>query len=321
MNEKTDIKPIYDFHEQLKNELQKFVVGYDTLIDILTLGLLSNGTIIIEGAPGTAKTSVCRLFAKNIGGTFGRMQGAVDVQPADIIGVRIYDRNTNRFNFQKGPIFSNIFLADEINRMTPKAQGSLLESLAERQVTLDNNTYSLPSPFMVVATQNPYEMEGTFQLIESQKDRFTLSVNLNQLSSEDEAEILAREIGRKLDLDKIIESDNPLITTDDVKHMQDAVRNVFASPDILAYIADIVTATRKHGDIKLGVSTRGSLALLKGAQSYAAIQGRDYVIPDDVKYIVPFAFSHRLILKREALLGGSSVSKVLSDILNTVPVR
>ncbi|MDO5845064.1 MAG: MoxR family ATPase, partial [Methanocorpusculum sp.] len=249
------------------------------------------------------------------------IQGAVDIQPADIIGVRTYDRNTNKFDFAPGPIFSNVFLADEINRMTPKAQGSLLESLAERQVTLDNITYPLPSPFMVVATQNPFEMEGTFQLIESQKDRFTFCVILSQLSSDDEAEILSREMNKQLDLEKIIEADKPLITLEDVKRMQETARNVYASPDILAYIADIVTATRKHDDIKLGISTRGSLALLRGVQSYAAIQGRSYVIPDDVKYIVPFAFSHRLILKREAQLGGSTVSKVISGILNTIPVR
>lgn len=320
MNEKPDIKPIFDFHEQIKGELRKFVVGYEELTDLLTIALLSNGTIVIEGAPGTAKTSVCRLFAKKIGGTFGRIQGAVDVQPADITGVRTYDRNTNKFDFAKGPIFSNIFLADEINRMTPKAQGSLLESLAEKQVTIDNIAYPLPSPFMVVATQNPYEMEGTFQLIEAQKDRFTFSIVLSHLSAEDETKILEREINRELDMDKLNEN-KPIITLEDAKSMQDLVRNVYASKEILEYIADVVTATRKHGDVKLGISTRGSLALLRGVQSYAAVNGRNYVIPDDVKFIAPFVFTHRLVLKREAILAGSSVSKVISDVLGSVPVR
>lgn len=320
MSEKTDMKEVREFYEKMQESLQKFIVGYDELINTLTIALLSDGTIIIEGVPGTAKTSACKLFAKKIGGTFGRLQGAVDIQPIDILGMRTYTKEGG-FTFTKGPVFSNIFLVDEMNRLTPKAQGALLEAIAERQVTIDNERYQLSSPFMVIATQNPYEMEGTFMLIEAQKDRFTYNVQVNPLSAEDEMKILARDINRDLDLKSLLAKETAITTPENIAKMQEAVRTVYASEDILGYIADLVTATRKHSDVKLGVSTRGSLALLRGAQAYAAIQGRDYIIPDDVKHLVPYVFSHRIMLKREAQLTGVTVPSVISAILESVPVR
>lgn len=320
MSEKTDMKEVREFYEKMQESLQKFIVGYDELINTLTIALLSDGTIIIEGVPGTAKTSACKLFAKKIGGTFGRLQGAVDIQPIDILGMRTYTKEGG-FTFAKGPVFSNIFLVDEMNRLTPKAQGALLEAIAERQVTIDNERYQLSSPFMVIATQNPYEMEGTFMLIEAQKDRFTYNVQVNPLSAEDEMKILARDMKRDLDLKSLLAKETAITTPENIAKMQEAVRTVYASEDILGYIADLVTATRKHSDVKLGVSTRGSLALLRGAQAYAAIQGRDYIIPDDVKHLVPYVFSHRIMLKREAQLTGVTVPSVISAILESVPVR
>jgi MoxR-like ATPase len=208
-----------------------------------------------------------------------------------------------------------------MNRLTPKAQGTLLEAMAERQVTIDNERYQLSSPFMVIATQNPYEMEGTFMLIEAQKDRFTYNVQVNPLSAEDEMKILARDMNRDLDLKSLLAKETAITSPENIAKMQEAVRTVYASEDILGYIADLVTATRKHSDVKLGVSTRGSLALLRGAQAYAAIQGRDYIIPDDVKHLVPYVFSHRIMLKREAQLTGVTVPSVISAILESVPVR
>ena len=320
MSEKPDMKEVREFYEKMQESLQKFIVGYDELINTLTIALLSDGTIIIEGVPGTAKTSACKLFAKKIGGTFGRLQGAVDIQPIDILGMRTYTKESG-FTFTKGPVFSNIFLVDEMNRLTPKAQGALLEAIAERQVTIDNERYQLSSPFMVIATQNPYEMEGTFMLIEAQKDRFTYNVQVNPLSAEDEMKILARDMKRDLDLKSLLAKETAITTPENIAKMQEAVRTVYASEDILGYIADLVTATRKHSDVKLGVSTRGSLALLRGAQAYAAIQGRDYIIPDDVKHLVPYVFSHRIMLKREAQLTGVTVPSVISAILESVPVR
>ena len=320
MSEKPDMKEVREFYESMQTSLQKFIVGYESLIETLIVALLSDGTVIIEGVPGTAKTSVCKLFARNIGGSFGRLQGAVDIQPQDITGVRVFTKETG-FKFNKGPVFSTIFLVDEINRLTPKAQGALLEALAERQVTIDNERYHLPSPYMVIATQNPYGMEGTFMLIEAQKDRFTYSVQVNPLSAEEEMRILARDMNRDLDLKALLAKETAITTPEKISRMQESIRTVYASEDILGYIADLITATRKHGDVKLGVSTRGSLALLRGSQAYAAIQGRGYIIPDDVKYLVPHVFSHRIMLKREAQLTGVTVQNVIDNILETVPVR
>jgi len=321
MTDAQNLDTIRTFHEQLKERLHQCIIGYDDLMDLLTIAFLSDGALLMEGVPGTAKTTLCKFFAQNIGGKFGRLQGAVDILPMDVIGVQKYQQDKNTFTFSEGPVFSNLFLVDEINRMTPKAQGALLEALAERQVTIDNKTIPLPEPFIVIATQNPYEMEGTFNLIESQKDRFTLSYRIKHLDVEDEVSVLRKGMGSGLDLDTYI-SDAPLISDPaEILKMQETVRSIYASDDILAYIGDLVEATRHHNDVRLGISTRGSLALLRSAMANAAIQGRDYVIPDDIKYIAPFAFAHRIILKRESALGGVSIEKIIAEILGTVPVR
>lgn len=321
MTDAQNLDNIRKFHEQLKERLHKCIIGYDDLMDLLTIAFLSDGALLMEGVPGTAKTTLCKFFAQNIGGKFGRLQGAVDILPMDVIGVQKYHQDKNTFTFSEGPIFSNLFLVDEINRMTPKAQGALLEALAERQVTIDNKTILLPEPFIVIATQNPYEMEGTFNLIESQKDRFTLSYRIEHLTVEDEVSVLRKGMGSGLNLSSYT-SDAPLISDPaDILKMQETARSIYASDDILAYIGDLVEATRHHSDIRLGISTRGSLALLRSSMAYAAIQGRDYVIPDDVKYLTPFAFAHRIILKRESALGGVSIGMIIAEILGTVPVR
>ena len=321
MTENQNIDNIHTFHEDLKKRLHQCIIGYDDLMDLLTIAFLSDGALLMEGVPGTAKTTLCKFFAQNIGGKFGRLQGAVDILPMDVIGVQKYNQDDKTFTFTEGPIFANLFLVDEINRMTPKAQGALLEALAERQVTIDNQTKHLPNPFLVIATQNPYEMEGTFNLIESQKDRFTLSYRIEHLNVEDEVSVLKKGITSGLDLgtyqqQKLIVEDPAAILA-----MQETVRSVYASDDILSYIGDLVEATRHHPDIKLGISTRGSLALLRSAMANAAIHGRDYVIPDDVKYLVPFVFAHRIILKRESSLNKISVDSIIKQILQTVPVK
>ena len=321
MTENQNIDNIHTFHEDLKKRLHQCIIGYDDLMDLLTIAFLSDGALLMEGVPGTAKTTLCKFFAQNIGGKFGRLQGAVDILPMDVIGSQKYHQDDKTFTFTEGPIFANLFLVDEINRMTPKAQGALLEALAERQVTIDNQTKHLPSPFLVIATQNPYEMEGTFNLIESQKDRFTLSYRIEHLNVEDEVSVLKKGITSGLDLgtyqqQKLLVEDPAAILA-----MQETVRSIYASDDILSYIGDLVEATRNHPDIKLGVSTRGSLALLRSAMANAAIHGRDYVIPDDVKYLVPFVFAHRIILKRESSLNKISVDSIIKQILETVPVK
>ncbi len=321
MTDAQNFDTIRTFHEQLKGRLHQFIIGYDDLMDLLTIAFLSDGALLMEGVPGTAKTTLCKFFAQNIGGKFGRLQGAVDILPMDVIGVQKYHQDQNTFTFSEGPIFSNLFLVDDINRMTPKAQGALLEALAERQVTIDNKTLPLPEPFLVIATQNPYEMEGTFNLIESQKDRFTLSYRIKHLGVDDEVSVLKKDMGSGLN-PETYKADGLLISDPaDIMNMQETVRSVYASDDILAYVGDLVQETRKHSVIRLGISTRGSLALLRSAKAYAAIQGRDYVIPDDIKHLVPFAFAHRIILKRESVLSGAEVDKVIEQILGTVPVR
>lgn len=321
MTDNSSLTAIHQFHVQMKEDLHRVIVGYDALIDLMTIALLSEGNIILEGVPGTAKTSICKMFAKNIAGEFGRLQGSVDIQPADVLGVRMYLKENDEFVFQKGPVFSNVLLVDEVNRMTPKAQAALLEALAERQVTVDNINYPLPSPFMMVATQNPYEMDGTFQLIEAQKDRFMFSIQVSHLTSEEEYEILRRGMQDGLNLERYFDTNRTITSVRDILEMQKIVRSIYVSEDIIAYIGDVVMATRTHGDVKLGVSTRGSLALLRGAQAKAAMQERDYVIPDDVKSLALYALAHRLALKRESVLGGITVSQVITDILNSVAVQ
>lgn len=321
MTEMQTTDNIHTFHETLKERLHQCIIGYDDLMDLLTIAFLSDGALLMEGVPGTAKTTLCKFFAQNIGGKFGRLQGAVDILPMDVIGSQKYNLDDKTFTFTEGPIFSNLFLVDEINRMTPKAQGALLEALAERQVTIDNQTIPLLSPFLVIATQNPYEMEGTFNLIESQKDRFTLSYRIEHLNVKDEVSVLKKGMASGLDPGTYLEQEPLVKDPADILAMQEKVRSVYASDDILSYIGDLVEATRRHPDIKLGVSTRGSLALLRSAMANAAIHDRDYVIPDDVKYLVPFVFAHRIILKRESILTNISVDSVILQILETVPVK
>ena len=315
-----DVSKVREFHENLKENIHKVIIGYDSLIDVLSAAVLTGGHILLEGVPGTAKTTICRMFADFIGGKFGRLQGAVDVQPADVLGFTVYSKEGATSDFRKGPIFSNIFLIDEINRLTPKTQSALIEPLAERQVTYDSVSYPLPKPFLTVASQNPYENAGgTFTLIDAQADRFAYSVVLTQLDREAELAVLDREI------DGALLSDEPKTPSKeiniDIDALRSAVKEVHVSPEIRGYIADIIMATRKHGDVSLGSSTRGSISLLRGAQVIAAINGRGYVIPDDVKYIAPYTLRHRLFLKNEAVLSGVTQVRVLETILNTVTVR
>lgn len=315
-----DVSLVQQFHENLKENIKKVIVGYDSLIDVLSAAILTGGHILLEGVPGTAKTTVCRLFADFIGGKFGRQQGAVDVQPADILGFTVYSKEGLTSTFKQGPIFSNVFLIDEINRLTPKTQSALIEPLAERQVTLDSESRPLPYPFIVIASQNPYEKAGgTFSLIDAQVDRFAYSVVLSQLDREDELTVLDREIENALIPQRKTNTAKGLEINLDA--LSAAVKKVHISPEIRGYVADIIIATRKHGDVSLGVSTRGSISLLRGAQVIAAINGRGYVIPDDVKYMVPYTLRHRLFLKNEAVLNGVTQMRVLETILNTVTVR
>jgi MoxR-like ATPase len=244
----------------------------------------------------------------------------VDTQPADILGIRIYDQEKREFLLKKGPIFSNFTLIDEINRITPKTQSAFIEAMSERQVTIDGITFPLPEPFFCIATQNPFEYEGTFPLIEAQKDRFMMSYQLNYLSRDEEMEILRREERGELDLEKWFDKLTPILDGQRIARIIRILRTVYVSEPILEYIRDLVVATRSHSDVMLGASSRASIALVRGGRAVAAMNNRTYVIPDDVKKLVPWVMEHRMVLKRESDMGGVTGRQVLEEILRSIEV-
>lgn len=314
------VNQIAGTYRDILKAAQRYVVGNELLIKMTFIGILTEGAVLLEGVPGTAKTTIAKIMARLLSSSFRRVQGAVDIQPADILGVRIFSPETKNFTLQKGPIFSNFLLVDEINRLTPKTQSALLEAMSERQVTIDGETYPLPRPYIVLATQNPYEFEGTFSLVEAQRDRFMFSLPLSYLPPDDELEILRRDQAGRLHWSDYEPSLTPLLTPEETAHMIKAVRQIYASEAILHYIADIVEATRQHGDVRLGVSARGSLSLLRGSKAHAALKGRAYVVPDDVKAIAAPVITHRLILEREALIGDVKPAEIVREILELVEV-
>lgn len=313
----TLLKGIYRSTQGLLNQ---YVVGKEPLIELLFIAMLSGGHILIEGVPGTAKTTLAKAMARISGCKFHRVQCAVDTQPADIIGVRVYDQENKEFTLKEGPIFTNILLIDEINRLNPKTQSAFIEVMSERQATIDGTTLDLPSPFFVIATQNPYEFEGTFPLIEAQKDRFMFSYVASHLSGEDELEVITREHTGTLNWKMYYERLTNTLNKQTIQYLLEATGKVHMEEPVLAYIRDIVVATRNHGDVRLGASSRASIALVRGAKAVAALEGRQYVIPDDVKKMVPAVLQHRLLLEREAEIGGVSPAQVIQEILDKVEV-
>lgn len=314
------VRAVSDARQRIQEVVGRYVVGNRELVDLVVIGVLTGGHVLIDGVPGTAKTTISKIVARSIGYRFNRVQGAVDVQPADIVGVRIFDAETREFVLQKGPIFANFVMIDEINRLTPKTQSAFIESMAEGQATIDGNTYPLGDPFFVIATQNTQEFEGTFPLIEAQRDRFNYSMTLYHLDRENESEILTRLRDGNLDWDHYVGRIAPILSMEAIREMGRGIQEVYVDDAVIRYIRDIVIASRSHGDVRLGTSTRGSLALLRGAQARAAIEGRTYVIPDDVKVMARPVLGHRLILEREAEIGRVSVGQVIGDILATVEV-
>lgn len=310
--------------EQLKNysgkiikEIEKAIVGKrETLQMFLAAFLSSGGHILIEDYPGLAKTLIANSFATALGLKFKRIQFTPDLIPGDITGGYIFDTNQNRFVLRKGPIFTNILLADEINRASPKTQSALLEAMQEQQVTLEGETLELPHPFIVVATQNPIEYEGTFPLPKAQLDRFIVKLHIGYPNSEEEQEILQRRMQRKEDTVFL----NAVVTPQIFQAMRELVEEIYVHPDVNRYIVDLVTKTRHHHQIVIGASPRGSLALLKLTRAWAAIQGRSYVLPDDVKYFAKDALGHRVIL--EPSLWGSQTTEntVTDDVVKSVAV-
>ncbi len=303
--------------KEVLNEVKKAIVGKDRVLKLVLTTILADGHVLIEDLPGLAKTLMAKSFAGALGMRFTRVQFTPDLLPSDILGVSVFNQKTLEFEFRKGPVFTNVLLADEINRAPPKTQSALLEAMQERQVTIEGTTYSLPRPFVVIATQNPIEQEGTYPLLEAQLDRFLVRLRVGYPDRGEELEILRRRMDRKKE-----EVDIRAVTTpEEVLEMQRAIERVYVSDAILEYITDIVATTRNdRKEIDVGASPRGSLALLKLSRAYAALGGRDYVIPDDVKAVAVPALSHRLILKRELWYTKVSQDSIMEKLLDRVPV-
>lgn len=301
--------------QDIKQNVARVIVGKEEVIDFLLIALLAEGHVLLEDVPGLGKTVLAKSLARSMGGVFKRVQFTPDLLPADITGFNIYDQRNQMFSFQPGPIMANVVLADEINRTVPRTQASLLESMEERQATVDGQTYQLPCPFMVLATQNPIELEGTFPLPEAQLDRFLLRVGLGYPDRDQEVEIMARF--RRSDPLADLE---PVCQPTDVSRMQAACRDILVSEPVLEYIADLVQASRGCGSFRYGASPRGSLGLMRAAQGSAALAGRHYVIPDDVKRLALLVLGHRVILNDEERLCGTEPGSLLRDIVNNVAV-
>ena len=302
--------------KQIHRKLGKVIVGKDLVLRKILLGMLTNSHILIEDFPGLAKTLIAKSLAATIRCNFTRVQFTPDLLPADITGTYVYNQKTGDFELRKGPIFTNILLADEINRSPPKTQAALLEAMQERQVTLDGKSQRIASPFMVVATENPIEFEGVYQLPEAQLDRFIMRLGVGYPERSEEFQILKGRMMRRQD-EFVIE---PVASPETIIEMQTAVEDVHVDEDVLSYMVDIARKTRTQPQVEVGVSPRGTLALLKLSRANAAFDGRDYVIPDDAKSIAIEALSHRIIPKAESWVRGFDSAGIVAEVLRKVPV-
>ena len=296
--------------------LQQVIIGKERVLQQLLLGLYSGGNILIEDVPGLAKTLIARLVARVTGLAFKRVQFTPDLLPGDITGGFIYNQKRGEFEFRPGPLFTNLVLADEVNRAPPKTQAALLEVMQERQVTVEGTTYPVPLPFVVLATQNPIELEGTYPLPEAQLDRFIMRLRVGYPSVEEERQILANRGARRQDSIDL----EPVIGATQLLQLQAAVEEVHASEAIERYIVSLTSATRQHPQVQVGISPRGSLALYQLARAHAMVHGRDFVLPDDVKAMASAALAHRLLLKPELWIRGIQAEQIVRDLLEQTPV-
>lgn len=315
-----DLTLLTRYYRQIQDRMGDFIVGNEALVELCMIGLLSGGHLLMEGTPGTGKTSMVKTLARLTGCGFSRFQCAVDSQPADILGVRIFDQTKKDFSLRPGPIFSNFLLIDEINRLAPKTQSAFIEAMSERQATIDGITIPINPPFIVLATQNPFEFEGTFPLIEAQKDRFMFSMTLSQLDAENELEIIRREHSGRLDWDSFFLRLEPVMNSTLIMRFISTVSSVHVEEQLLAYIRDLIVATRNHGDVHIGASSRASIGLVRGSKALAALKERSYVIPDDIKWLAPRVLAHRIILTREAEISDLSPGQVVQEILERIEV-
>ena len=310
-----DNKETANLINKVKNNVNQIVIGQSEALELLLIGLVSRGHILLEDVPGIGKTTLASSLAKSLGLDFKRIQFTPDVMPSDITGFNMYNPKVGEFQFHPGAIMTNLVLADEINRSSPKTQSSLLEAMQDRQVTVDGVTYKLPDPFMVVATQNAIDQIGTYPLPEAQLDRFMIKTNLRYPNIQEEMRIYDTHSGVS-PLDNLQE----VLSIEDLVSIQKAAIDVYVAPSLYEYVAQLSNASRQHPQVKLGVSPRGALMLVQAAKGRALLQGRDYIIPDDIQFLAPYCLAHRLILHQDAELSDINENQVIKDILRITPI-
>ncbi len=312
------LNELRDAAERIRNEIQRVIIGQGNVIDQLIIALFSDGHVLIEGMPGVAKTLAAKLLARTVATGFSRIQFTPDLMPSDVIGTSIFDPRINAFSFKGGPIFSNIVLVDEINRAPAKTQSALFEVMEERQVTVDGITYPMAYPFMIVATQNPIEHEGTYRLPEAQLDRFLFKIDMGHPSLEEEEQLLLRaQEGRyRFNVDQI----SPVIGPEELERLRSLVDLVRCDPKLVRYIAELTHATRNDASLMLGASPRASLAVQRSAKTVAAMQGRDFVVPEDIQQVLPAILRHRILLTPEREMEGLRPDEVVAQVIAKVPV-
>jgi len=309
------MRQVQDFVSQVVDNVEKVIIGKRSVIEMLLVALLCEGHVLLEDVPGVGKTMLARSVAISLGGQFKRLQCTPDLLPNDVTGVSVFNQQTGQFEFRPGPVFVNILLADEINRATPRTQSALLEAMQEQQVTVDGVSRALPRPFLVLATQNPIEYEGTFPLPEAQLDRFLMRLTLGYPAPTDERRLLLA-LRREHPINRVA----PVVNDEQLLALQPLVWDVHVDDSLQDYIVRLVTATRQHHDLALGASSRATLALFKTAQALAAVRGRDHVLPDDIKALVTAVLAHRLIVRPEAELRGRTAVSVLNEVLQDTPL-
>jgi MoxR-like ATPase len=313
-----DLSLVNDKVNRARQEIGKYLIGQHELVDLLLIGVFSGGHVLLEGVPGIAKTMTAKALAKTLSVDFSRIQFTPDLMPSDIVGTSVYNLKTSEFNFKKGPIFTNIALIDEINRAPAKTQAALFEVMEERQITFDGTTYKLAFPFMVMATQNPVEQEGTYRLPEAQLDRFLFKINIHYPNLSEEQQILQRFRSQTSQGD--MREIQGVMNAEDLQRIQAVIEKVRVDDSILKYIAEITCQTRDHGKLYLGASPRASLSMMRAGKSLAAMRGRDFVIPDDVQYVAYHVLNHRIILTPEAEMEGLTAKELVEEILQKVEV-
>ena len=316
--QRTDLSGLQAAVQNLKSEIGKVIVGQDRMVELLLAGLLADGHILIEGVPGVAKTLTAKLLARAVSTGFSRIQFTPDLMPSDVTGTSVFNPKETVFQFRHGPIFSNIILIDEINRAPAKTQAALFEVMEERQVTVDGATYALEVPFMVVATQNPIEQEGTYHLPEAQLDRFLFKINVTYPNLEEELRVLMHH--HTTSLQNMVYEVQPVLSAQQLKSLRDQVRDIHVEEKLLRFITTLVAGTRTNKNIYLGASPRASIGILNGAKALAAMRGRDFITPDDIIYVAPPVLRHRIVITPEKEMEGSNADMIIQQLIQSVEI-